>query len=235
MSKPLVSVLTPTYNRRRFIPALIECFKQQDYPADRIEWIILDDGKDKVSDLFESIGLDNIRYYREEKKLTIGAKRNRLNQLAAGDILVCMDDDDYYPPQRISHVVDTLEANPSFQICGSSELYLYFTDDKSIFKIGPYGVGHATNGTLAYRRVYLEGHTHDETVKSGEESSFLNNFTEPMVQLEPHKVVLLISHSENTFDKRQLRLKETPVFKQTPFSLRQFIKNERLYTLYNNI
>jgi glycosyltransferase involved in cell wall biosynthesis len=235
MSKPFVSVITPTYNRRRFILALIECVKHQDYPADRIEWIILDDGEDKVRDLFERIGLNNVRYYSHHIKLNIGAKRNRLNMLAKGDIIVCMDDDDYYPPQRISHAVDTLGANSSFQICGSSELYLYFTDEKSIYNIGPYSDKHATNGTLAYRRSYLENHSYDETVKNGEESSFLNNFTEPMIQLEPYKVVLLISHSENTFDKRRLRVKQAPVFRETPFSLRQFINDDRLYTLYNNI
>ena len=30
--KPFVSVSTPTFNRRQFIPQLIECFKQQTYP-----------------------------------------------------------------------------------------------------------------------------------------------------------------------------------------------------------
>ena len=53
MSRPLVTVLTPTYNRRRFIPFLIECFKAQNYPQNRMEWIIFDDGTDKVGDLFE--------------------------------------------------------------------------------------------------------------------------------------------------------------------------------------
>lgn len=232
MSKPFVSVLTPTYNRRRFIPALIECFKHQDYPISRIEWIILDDGEDKVRDLFESAGLDNIKYYEEEIKLNIGVKRNKLNSLACGDIIVCMDDDDYYPPERISHVVDRLMDRPSFQICGSSELYLYFNDNQRVYKIGPYGAGHATNGTLGYKRSYIENHTHDESVRNGEEASFLNNFSEPMIQLDPFKVVLLMSHSENTFDKRKLRERENPVFRSTSYRLGDFIKRLDIYKFY---
>ena len=46
--KPLVSVCTPTFNRRPFIASMIACFKHQDYPADKMEWIIIDDGTDKI-------------------------------------------------------------------------------------------------------------------------------------------------------------------------------------------
>ena len=42
--KPFVSVCTPTFNRRIFIPQLIKCFKAQTYPKELMEWIIIDDG-----------------------------------------------------------------------------------------------------------------------------------------------------------------------------------------------
>ena len=228
---PFVSVVTPTYNRRRFIPSLIECFRHQDYPMNRIEWVILDDGDDRVRDLFEESGL-NVRYYSEDVRLTIGAKRNKLNSLAQGDMIVCMDDDDYYPPDRISHAVEVLMANPDASVCGSSELYLFYSDDRTIYKLGPYAPNHATNGTLAYRRSYLSNHRHDETVTHGEEPSFLNGYTEPMIQLDPFKAELLMSHSENTFDKKKIR-EQNPMCKRTPYSLSDFIKNERLCDFYN--
>ena len=41
---PFVSVCTPTFNRRPFIEGIIKCFNHQDYPKDRMEWIIIDDG-----------------------------------------------------------------------------------------------------------------------------------------------------------------------------------------------
>jgi glycosyltransferase involved in cell wall biosynthesis len=237
---PLVSIVTPTYNRRRFIPSLIECVKSQTYP--RIEWIILDDGTDKVGDLFENVG--NVRYYTEgckrlptepdllshDVKLTIGAKRNKLNGLAMGDIIVCMDDDDYYPPECVSHCVEKLTR---FNICGSSELYVFFSHNKTIYKMGPYGPNHATNGTMAYKRAYLENHKYDDNALYAEESSFLNNYTEPMAQLDPFKTQLLISHSENTFDKKKIR--ESPVFKLTNLRLQNFIKNEKLIEFYENL
>jgi hypothetical protein len=99
--------------------------------------------------------------------------------------------------------------------------------------MGPYGVNHATNGTIAYRRSYIENHKYDEAVKNAEESSFLNNYTEQMLQLDPYKTQLLMSHSENTYDKRQLRTQNSPVFKLTNLKLSHFIKNEKLAQFYS--
>ena len=52
---PLVSICTPTYNRRPFWEGAIKCFYNQDYPQDRMEWIIIDDGTDKIEDLVKDI------------------------------------------------------------------------------------------------------------------------------------------------------------------------------------
>ena len=61
---PLVSVCTPTFNRRPFISTMLECFRNQTYPKHRIEWIIVDDGSDKIKDLLlvkASERIDDVR------------------------------------------------------------------------------------------------------------------------------------------------------------------------------
>jgi glycosyltransferase involved in cell wall biosynthesis len=199
-----------------------------------MEWIILDDGTDKVGDLFAASGLKNVRYYSEDIKLNIGAKRNKLNVLAKGDIIVCMDDDDYYPPERVSHVVNRLNANPKYDICGSSELFMFYSDNKKIYKIGPYMANHATNGTMAYRRRYFDTHKYDETVTHAEETSFLNRYSEPLHQLDPFKVMLVMSHSENTFDKKKLREQNNPMFKLTGMKIKQFVKDKTLRDFFSD-
>ena len=96
---PFVTVCTPTFNRRPFIPWIIQCFKNQTYPRDRMEWVVVDDGTDKVRDLFEAAELgDCLKYVSCEEKMTLGKKRNTMHDHSKGDILVYMDDDDYYPP-----------------------------------------------------------------------------------------------------------------------------------------
>ena len=154
---PFVSVITPTYNRRRFLPALISCYKAQTYPKGRMEWIILDDGTDSVEDVFTgpaTEGIPNVRYIRLSEKVTIGAKRNRLNAEARGDIIVAMDDDDYYPPERVAAVVTAFKKQPKVELAGASEIYMYYTDIETIYKLGPYNPNHATNGTMAWRASY---------------------------------------------------------------------------------
>ena len=237
MSRPFVSVLTPTYNRRRFIPALIECYKSQTYPKDKMEWIILDDGTDKVKDLFElhAKDLPNIRYISSDEKVNIGAKRNRLNRAAKGEILVCMDDDDFYPPERVQHAVTKLVSQPRVDLAGCSELYMYFSSVKTILRLGPYHDRHATNGTMAYKSRYARIHTYDESVTHAEEKSFLEDYEYPMIQLDPMKVMLVMSHSENTFGKERFLTDTTnPFVKHTPMKIQSFIKDKKLREFYSS-
>ena len=197
-----------------------------------MEWIILDDGTDKVGDIFSSCGLKNVRYYSEDIKLNIGAKRNKLNELAKGEIMVCFDDDDYYCKERVSHAVSKLSSIKGADICGSSEIYMYYTDNKKIYNLGPYNPNHATNGTMAYRKKYAKTHKYDETVTHAEETSFLNGYKVPMIQLDPLKVMLVLSHSENTFDKKKLRENLNPLFRLSTMKIQNFIKNKQLRDFY---
>jgi glycosyltransferase involved in cell wall biosynthesis len=109
---PFVSICTPTFNRRPFIPYLKKCFEHQTYPKDRMEWIIIDDGTDPIEDLVKDI--EQVKYFYYEEKMLLGKKRNLMHSKCSGDIIIYMDDDDYYPEQRISHAVETLLENPSF-------------------------------------------------------------------------------------------------------------------------
>ena len=236
MSRPFVSVVTPTYNRKRFISAMVACYKAQTYPKDRMEWIVLDDGSEKVGEVFleATKGLPNIRYIELPEKLNIGAKRNILNAEAKGEIIVCMDDDDYYVPERVSHVVTKLMSQPQIDFVGSSEIYMYYTSCGVILKMGPYGKNHSTNGTMAYRARYAKTHTYDESVTFNEEKSFTNDYTTPLLQLDPMKVMLVISHSENTFNKdRFLNDPKNPFVKKTTMKVREFIKDKSLRDFYS--
>ena len=199
---PFVSVCTPTFNRRPFIPFMIKCFEHQTYPKDKMEWIIIDDGFDPVEDLVAH--LPCVKYYRYDTKMTLGKKRNVMNSKASGSILVYMDDDDYYPPERVMHAVETLQANPRALCAGTSEMHVYFKHIQQMYQFGPYGPNHSTAATFAFRRELLSQTKYDETSCLAEERVFLKEYTVPFVQLEPCKSILVISHAHNSFDKRTL-------------------------------
>jgi len=227
-SWPTVSVCTPTFNRRPFIASMLACFRHQTYPRNRIvQWIVLDDGFDPIGELLPRDEFPMIEYHRVDKKQTLGWKRNRMHDLAKGDILVYMDDDDYYPPERIQHAVEVLQANPAALCVGASEIYCYFKHISEMIQFGPYGPNHATAGTFAFRRQLLPLSRYDDKACLAEERAFLKDYTIPFAQLDPRKTILVFSHDHNTFDKRRMleqRGPHNPTIKGTALTVDDFIR-----------
>lgn len=102
----MVSVITPTHNRSRFLRQTLRYFRDQDH--NDIEWLILDDSTVDAAPL-DTGGQRNIHYRRVSGKLPIGTKRNRLIEQARGEFIVQFDDDDYYAPQYIKSVMAALQ------------------------------------------------------------------------------------------------------------------------------
>jgi len=113
---PSVSIITPTFNRPEFFKLAILNFNSFDYPRDKIEWIIVDDSDNDETEMqlppAESRGKYNINYIRPsvqaDKLMSIGEKRNLAIRNSKNDIIVCMDDDDYYYPEYLKNRVSSL-------------------------------------------------------------------------------------------------------------------------------
>lgn len=230
---PFISICTPTFNRRPFIPAIIKCFENQDYPKDKMEWIIIDDGTDKIEDLVSHI--PQVKYFKYDTKMTLGRKRNLMHEKSCGDIIVYMDDDDYYPPDRVSHAVHMLQTHPKALCAGSSEIYIYFKHIEKMYQFGPYGPNHATAGTFAFKRILLNQTKYEDKAALAEEKAFLKNYTIPFVQLDPKKSILVFSHEHNTFDKRKLLDNPHPKFvNESNKRVDDFIKESDLKQFFMN-
>jgi glycosyltransferase involved in cell wall biosynthesis len=228
---PFVSVCTPTFNRRPFIPAMIECFQHQDYPKDRMEWIIIDDGTDKIEDLV--IQIPQVKYFKYDKKMSLGQKRNLMHDKSKGAILVYMDDDDYYPPERVSHAVTKLNENSNALCAGSSIIHIWFKHINKMWQFGPYGPNHATAGTFAFKRELLKITRYDDDAALAEERAFLKNYTIPFVQLDSLKSILCFSHQHNTFDKKKLLDMYNPSYsKPVELQVETVIHNKELLDFY---
>lgn len=203
MTPPTVSVVTPTADRRRFIPQLLRLFLAQDYPPERLELVLLDDGGDPIDDLLPPD--PRIRCVRPPSRLPLGEKRNRLAALARGEILVHMDDDDWYPADRVSMAVRLL-TGARRPVLGQSALLVYRTGTGVIRRYPRAHDRHAHGATLAYRRGYWAANPFP-AVDRGEESGFLRGFTQPIVQLRlpPERVMLCVDHGGNTWPKDTTR------------------------------
>lgn len=212
MSNPSVSVITVTCpNRVPFHSILIENMKGQTY-GNITQWIIVYDMKNKNDASIDEI--ENARHYFEfpikilissEKDSKIGRLRNMGNDSSSGDVIVWMDDDDYYPPEYIEHAVECLK--PPYRVAGCSELYVYDMRWDLLVQSKPREKNHTTNNCLAYYRGYLLNHRYDESVSFDEESSFLEmphnsmKASIPIAQMDPRKSPLHMIHRTNTADK----------------------------------
>lgn len=105
MKAPLVSIITPTRGRDAFLPSIYACVMSQDWPS--IEWLICDDSQE-TSKFFRRRRDARITYYHNSEAQTVGAKRNELVSRSSGQYIAHFDDDDYYAPNYISHMISAL-------------------------------------------------------------------------------------------------------------------------------
>jgi glycosyltransferase involved in cell wall biosynthesis len=196
----LVSIITPTYNRRKFIPNLIKCIEAQTHKE--FEWIILDDGDDKIGDLVKH--LPYVNYQSLGKKISLGEKRNKACDLARGSFLIFFDDDDFHFPTRIQHSLEVLKANPEAFIVGSSKMFIYYKKMDALYTTKDFNSQHATAGTFCFRKALLNLTKFENKAERSEERYFLKDYTIKMAQLDFNQTIIINAHDSNTFDKSNL-------------------------------
>jgi len=223
---PKVSLVTITqYSRFNCLLLLFEQIKLQTY-KNIIEWVIVEGSKTSNDKLKNNDNINkliteqknnvkfNFVYVKDTENMKLGALRNIGNITCKGDITVCMDDDDYYFNNRIEHAVTNL-LNSNYLLAGCSNHLMYDYQLNITIQMPLFGQNHSINSCMAWKKEYLINHSHDPLKEMGEETSFTNNFTEPMVQLDPYSTIITSSHNENTYNKKSLFLQTISVILNT--------------------
>jgi glycosyltransferase involved in cell wall biosynthesis len=210
----MISLLTVTQSSRLPFFALCARHVANQTSKDIHEWIIVDGSKefdDAFYDILKRICEQNkvripIVFVRDHLKKTVGGLRNLANKRAKGDVLVWIDDDDYYGPEYVQYVFDTLRTS-NYLIAGCTQPYYYDLDWKCTFQYARGSSTLTTNNCMAYKREYLANHAYDENVPYGEEYSFLNGLQEPIAQLHPQMCKFIgLAHPWNTCSKSLIHL-----------------------------
>ena len=121
---PNVSIVTLVHNRIKYFKLAVYNYQTIDYPKDKIEWIIYDTSceeemVEKQLPNEQTREKMNIKYIHDTEVMTIGAARNKAISSASHDIIVNMDDDDYYYPSHVKKRVNAL-INSGKQCVGCS-------------------------------------------------------------------------------------------------------------------
>jgi len=183
-------------------------------------WIVVDNSSLPADDWSVAKDRQGVLYERVYESRPIGWLRNRCLEIAlaqGADYIVFWDDDDYYPPTRISSGIKALEENPRAEISGSSKMYLLLTRENVFLQTGPFGEKHATAATWTIRRSYAEVNRFDETKLRGEELEFTKQWSADLVQVPPEESIVVMGHGRNTVDKSMLL--------ETPATFRAIILN----------
>jgi len=168
MTPVRLSAIMPTADRRRFVPDAIAAFLAQG--RDDSELVILDDGGDRVADLVPED--PRIRYFREIPRRALGDKRNRLCELARGDIILHWDDDDWHAPDRIARQLAAIETSGA-DICGLDRVTFLADDGGQAWDYVYRGRERwVCGGSLAYRRAFWERHRFP-ALRSGEDTRWV--------------------------------------------------------------
>jgi glycosyltransferase involved in cell wall biosynthesis len=201
---PSVSVLTITKDRRAFIPLAKYCFLAQGYPEDKLEWVIVDDGKDQIKDLVSD--LPNVKYVLCDESVTIGAKRNLAVKHASHDILVMMDDDDVYPNNRVITRVAYMLAGPFPRECVFSTTIPCFDihEKKSFMNVPPMTLEMAdrvSEATLAFTRDFWN-HRGFPDQQIAEAGAFIRGREHMCRELSPQDVIVSLCHKKTTSSRK---------------------------------
>jgi glycosyltransferase involved in cell wall biosynthesis len=188
----------PTANRRRFVTAAIRLFLAQDYGEK--ELIILDDGEDMVADLIPAD--PQIRYTRNQKRQSVGTKRNLACEKARGEIIAHWDDDDWYAPWRLSYQLRELTESDA-DLNGLDRVL--FTDEprrRAWEYVHPRGAVPWVHGaTMCYRKSVWQRSLFPE-INVGEDTRFVANLRGARILALPENGMFVGRiHSANTSPK----------------------------------
>ena len=114
----MISVIMPVYNASKYICQAVESILNQTYKD--IELILIDDiGTDDSIELVKKTFSDNrIKYFRNDKNMGIAYSRNRGLEVATGEFVAFMDDDDIVPLNRFELEMSFLKENPDIDAVG---------------------------------------------------------------------------------------------------------------------
>lgn len=146
---PRISIIIPAYNEELNLPIVLKALKRLDYPRDKMEVIVVDDGStDDTARVAEKHG---VRVVRHEKNMGRGAAVMTGIREARGEIIVVLDADTKPREDSVKHIVYKLHSVDGLGgVCG---------------RLVPVSSGSRLLGT-GQKIEYLLGYAYTKTLRS---------------------------------------------------------------------
>jgi glycosyltransferase involved in cell wall biosynthesis len=147
--QPLVSIVTPSFNQRRYLEDTIQSVLSQDYPA--LEYIVVDGGSNDGSlEIIQKYDSQLVAWISEPDQGQTDAI-NKGFGLSTGEIMAWINSDDLYTPGAVSEAVSFLEGHPGVgMVYGDTELI-----DEWGRRMGYFNAQQTSYGRLMRGGVYI--------------------------------------------------------------------------------
>lgn len=211
---PKISVVTLLYNRRKFFDLACHSLMIQDYPKDKIEWIIVEDSDDPTEDASDRVmavasaaAPVRVEYIPLKKKTAVGEKRNIGVAKATADIVLMMDDDDHYPETSFRRRVAWLVRHPwAVEATAATSIACYdLVKGISAVNVPPFELPLAqrvSEATLTFYKRWWEKQGFPTDTQVGEGESFLAGREGQLLELPPQQIIVAFSHGKNVSSRR---------------------------------
>ena len=218
---PPISIVTPTFNRRRLINIAFHNLVSSDYPKDKIEWVVVEDGEkqeDMASDAIIGFRVNNpefrLKYIPLSGKYSIGHKRNLGVEHASSDIILFMDDDDHDPPtafrRRVAWLTKSRFPATRLTCCTSIAMYDLQTGQSGV-NVPPWDLPFSkriSEATLTfYKSLWTERPFPDTSVSEG--SDWIVGRESVALEMPPQQIIVAFNHDQS--QTRRRIPKEAPV------------------------
>jgi glycosyltransferase involved in cell wall biosynthesis len=125
-SRPLVSIVTPSYNQAAFLEETIRSVLEQDYEP--IEYVVVDDGStDDSPEIIRGYG-DRLAWWTRQENAGQVAALNRGFARTSGAFMGYLNSDDTLLSGAVSRMVEELEHDPDLWLVYGDAFY---TDERS--------------------------------------------------------------------------------------------------------
>lgn len=209
---PKISVVTLTYNRRKFIDLAFHNLMWSDYPLDKIEWIVVDDSdnehaiSDKLMDFCAKVPALQLVYVPLTKRTTIAEKRNIGCERATNEIIVFMDDDDHYPTTSFRRRVSWLLLDEKKQVAGCTMIAMYdLVRGASAVNVPPWNLPlsqRISEASLAFKKGFWTSRHFNSDSNIAEGEAWLAGREAEFIEIPPQHIIVALSHSNNVSSRR---------------------------------
>jgi cellulose synthase/poly-beta-1,6-N-acetylglucosamine synthase-like glycosyltransferase len=205
---PKISICMPIYNRNNFKPLILNNLLGLDYPRDKLEFCIDDDGTEpffynnqEQEILKKLIHPIKLNYYYRKHKRTIGAKRNNLVKIASHKIIACMDSDDIYFPEWLYYAVNEMKNN-NYSCVGSNQMiFLYPHHNWTCHAIRCASKRQIHEACMLFTKKHWSSMGGFKSTSQGEGSKMADFNEKNVGLLEINKCMACICHNDNTINK----------------------------------